>query len=633
MNAAGMGTVGSLDEEQQAVCRHLPQPIAAAWQEVLLARNNAQLELRLLAMSDVILRTLGVLVLCDYLRGPAVENVENLLPDLAQPQPETWFSLLNAGVDAIFRRAQPRPFALELLVWAHGPRGEPAAGQRRLEKVLALRRELLHSAGTLTIEEAGTPTERLLVAVLALCESLRWMGAYRLLRPASLTTLRGQGFRGRMQFLAGGAETAPSVDASWTAHLLLDTVYWSNPDASQLLEISPFMRVLPHARLKRSQCYLFVASPGLKRVQLRHDTTEVTVDTAIDAPDGGEWTLEQWLQKRAEHTLLLENQDLIGNLVASPELGRLTPRPRPPSRPIPDLSAASFHQPSWIGRQPSGVVTPQVRKQKQLLLIGQVVILLVIVGVGARMLGTGRPPRRDAERVVHIDEKGVASVIAKTRGGHETPAPVAPPESPSVTTARLAEQGREAALQAARREFEEGSAQAATQPVFAALKWEVAAFDGDWRGDRELARSMVHYLPVQKARCQKHALRMLAAQPGDAEMSLIASKCGVRPGQTAPEDREAWQKSLRDRLYQEGFSLINGKGLENAGKRTMARSLFADAGRLGSVRGWLGAAQVAWHGEKDAETCRNALTHAGALGGFSDVELKVLADLRGECGR
>jgi hypothetical protein len=550
---------------------------------------------------------------------------------LAQPQPETWFSLLNACVDAIFRRAQPRPFALELLVWAHGPRGEPAAGQRRLEKVLALRRELMHSAGTLTIEEAGTPTERLLVATLALCESLRWMGAYRLLRPASLTTLRGQGFRGRMQFLAGGAESAPSVDASWTAHLLLDTVYWSNPDASALLEISPFMRVLPHARLKRSQCYLFVGAPGLKRVQLRHDTTEVTVDTAIDAPDG-EWTLEQWLHKRAEHTFLLENRDLAGNLAADPELGRLTPRPRPPSRPIPDLSAASFHQPSWVGRQPSGVITPQARKQKQLLLIGQVVILIAIVGVGARMLGTGRPPARQPDRVVHIDEKGVASVVAKTRGGHEVLPPAPLPEAPSATTARLAEQGREAALQAARREFEEGSAVAATHPVFAALKWEVAALDGDWRGDRELARAMVHYLPGQKQRCQKHALRMLAAQPGDAEMTLIANKCGVRPGQSAPEDREAWQKSLRDRLYQEGFSLIGGNGLANVEKRTMAKSLFADAGRMGSVRGWLGTAQVAWHGEKDAATCRNALTHAGALGGFSDVELKVLADLRAECG-
>ena len=612
MNTGAIGTVGSLDEAQQAVCRHLPQPIAAAWQEVLLARTNAQLEQRLLGLIDVTLRTLGVLALCDYLRGPPVKAVESLLPTLAEPQPEAWFALLNAAVDAVFQRAEPRPFALELLVWAHGPRGEPAAGQRHLEKVLGLRRELMYETDTLVIEDSGTPTERLLLATLALCESLQWLGPYRMLRPATLTTLRNRGFSGRIQFLVGGAETPPSVEASWTAHLLLDTVYWSNPDASALLELSPFVRVLPHPRLKRSQCFLFAAAPGMKRLQLRHDPSEMTVETSIAGPDG-EWTLAKWLDKRAEHVAFLENQDLGGNLTAEAALVRVQPRLRPPSRPIPDLSAESFRQPTWSARRPSSALTPAIRKQKQLLLVGQVAILVAIVAVGARMLGPGRLGGHDGERIVHIDERGVASVVAKTRGGHEPPVELPVPEAATVTAARLADQAREAALQAARRQFEAGSAVAQTQPVFAALKWEVAAMQGDWRGDRELARLMVHYLPAQKARCQKHALRMLAAQPGDAEMTLLATKCGVKPGMVVDDDQDKWRESLRLRLIEHADRLLVGKKASVAETAPLARSLYQDAAALGDARGWLGVAEVAWRVDRDVAACRAALAAATKL--------------------
>jgi hypothetical protein len=532
MNTGAIGTVGNLNEEQQAVCRHLPQPIAAAWQEVLLARTNTQLEQRLLGLIDVVLRTLGVLALSDYLRGQPVKDVESLLPSLEEPQPDSWYLLLNACVEAVFRRAEPRPFALELLVWAHGPRGEPAAGQRLLEKVLKLRREMMYETDTLVIEESGTPTERLVVAVLSLCESLHWLGAYRLLRPATLTTLRDRGFTGRIQFLVGGAETPPSVEASWSAHLLLDTVYWSNPDASALLELTPFMRVLPHPRLKRSACFLFAASPGLKRLQLRHDPSEMTVETTVGGQDG-EIALSKWLEQRQARVVCLENHDLSGALTADPTLVRTQPRMRPPSRPIPDLSAESFRQPQWSGRRPSSALTPAVRKQKQLLLIGQVVILIAIVGVGARMLGPSHASR-DAERLVHIDDRGVASVVAKTRGGSEAPAPVAVPEPATVTAARLADQARDAALQAARRKFEEGSAAAETQPIFAALKWEVAAMEGDWRGDRELARLMVHYLPEA---CPAHAERAARRRRDDTHREQVWRASGLggrrRPNQVA----------------------------------------------------------------------------------------------------
>lgn len=631
LTAGAVGTVGSLSEAQQEACRYLPQPIAAAWQEVLLARSTAQLEQRLLTMTDVVFRMLGVLAMADYLRGPPVPAVEAYLRDLDDPQPETWLGLLNAAVDAVFRRAEPRPFALELLVWAHGPRGEPAIGQRHLEHVLKLRRTLVTATDTLSIEDGGTPTERLLLATLDLCESLHWLAGYRLLRPSTLTTLRPTGFSGRMQVLAGGAETPATIDAAWTAHLLLDTVYWSNPDASALLDLTPFVRMLPHPRLKRLQCFLFAAAPGLKRLQLRHDASEVTVETSVTGA-GGESTLAKWLEERHQHVTWLENRDLSGSLSVQPALMHVPQRQRPPSRPIPDLSANAFQDPAWQGRRPSSALTPAVQRQKQWLLVAQVAILVVIVGVGARMLTGGRVPGRDEGRVVQIDDKGVASVVAKVRGGPAAyPAP--PPEDPSTTAARLAERAHEAAIQAARRKFEDGSAQAETQPIYAALKWEVAAMQGDWRGDRELARLLVMEGKSQRQRCQKHVLRALTAMPGDAEMTLIAGRCGVKPGMTMVEDRTRWQESVRGRLVEQADKLVTGKRLHIKQNAELALSLLRDAGELGQGRAWLGAARVAWQGLNDAAGCRDALTHAAAATGLSDTERKEIESLQAQCGR
>lgn len=640
MTTGSIGSIGSLTEDQQAVCRHLPQPIAAAWQEVLLARTNAQLEQRLLSLTDVTLRTLGVLALVDYLRGPPVRQVEQLLPGLEEPQPEIWFALLNACVDAIFQRAEPKPFALELLVWAHGPRGEPAAGQRLVEQVLELRRELVHSTDTLIIEESGTTTERLLGAVLSLCDSLAWLGLYRLMRPSTMATRRHSGFHGRMQLLVGGAENPPAVDAAWTAHLVLDTVYWSNPDASALLEISPLMRVLPHPRLKRSQCFLFAGAPHLKRLQLRHDPSEVTVETAVQGHEPGEeWTFVEWLGKRAEHQSCLENRDLTGTLAVDPQITRAPPRKRPQSRPIPDLSAEAFRQPSSRGgRRPQSSLTLEQKRQKQWLLLGQVFILVVIVVTGARLLGTAK----GRERAVYIDDRGVASVVAKTRGTPETE--VALPDAATLahavtSTAELErvaqivrEQRRETELQAARQIFAQGQAMAESQPAYAALKWEMAAYRGDWQGDRQLARMLAGEVPLQKTRCIRHALRALRALPADGELTLIATKCGMKSGDVMPDDIEAWTGDLRNRLVTQGHKLVQGEKMASADQRKWAKSLYADAGSLGSAKAWLALAKLAWKGDRAAEECRHGLAEAGKLGGLSDAELKEVAELRADCG-
>ena len=634
MSTGAIGSIGSLTDEQQAVCKHLPQPIASVWQEVLLARTHVALEQQLIRLVDVTTRTLSVLTLTDYLRGPPVRHVEALLGQLDAPEPEVWFSLLNAGVDAIYARTEPKPFCLELLVWAHGPRGEPAKGQRLLEKALELRQHLVHASDTLVVEGGDSTTERLLGVCLALCESLSWLGLYRLVRPAALETLRQRGFSGKMQLLTGGAEASPTVDASWTAHLVLDSVYWAAPDASAFLEVSPLMRVLPHPRLKRAQCFLLVGAPHMHRLQLRHDATEVTLDVAIPAPTlgSGEWTFTDWLAHRAEHDAYLENTDLGRTLAVDESQVRRTPSRRPPSRPIPDLSADAFREPTgWRGRQPSSAFTPEQKRQRQAVLLAQVAVLLAIVAAGARMLR----PVHGRERAVHIDDQGVAAVVAKTRGANEDARSVAAPQAVTMTAEQRAEraraEAREAVMEQARQAFAQGQAVAATQPVVAVLKWEVASFLGDWHGDLALTRLLAREVPVPKLRCQRHALRALEAQPGDGELTLLATKCGIKSGDTLRMDERAWRYDLRARLLTMAHKLVAGSKQADPAQRTLARSLLADAGRLGSPGAWLELAKLAWESDGLAAECLEALNHARDLGDFSAADVTLESSLRLAC--
>lgn len=636
MTTGAIGSIGSLTEEQQAVCKHLPQPIAAAWQEVLLARTHAVLEQKLLRLVDVIARTLGVLTLTDYLRGPPARQVEQLLTQLEDPEPEVWFSLLNAAVDAIYARTQPKPFCLELLVWAHGPRGEAAKGQRLLEKALEVRQDLLTHTDTLNMDETGTAMERLLGICVSLCESLSWLALFRLVHPTSLETLRGRGFSGKIQVLMGGAEVSPAVDATWTAHLMLDGVYWCAPDATAFLEVSPLMRVLPHPRLKRSQCFLFAGAPHLRRLQLRHDSTEVTLETVVTVPGTerrpAEWTFAEWLSHRDQHHALLENVDLTGALAVDHALVRRPPTRRPPSRPIPDLSADAFREPTgWKGRHPSSVQSPARTRQKQAVLIAQVVVLIAIVLAGARML----KPAAGRHQAVHIDERGVAAVVAKTRGGPGDSPPAALPAPPSPSAAELLAraktQEQEVRMQAAQAAFAAGELVAATQPVFAVLKWEVAAYLGDWHGDRALARLLVRETPLPKTRCRRHTLRALTAQPGDGELTLVATKCGVKSGEKLHDDIDAWRYDLRARLISTAQKLVAGAQLADVSRRAMARSLLADAGTLGSPGAWIQLAKLAWESDRLAGPCRDALAEARKLGDLSPTDLTVLGQLTEAC--
>ncbi len=396
------GLVGSWSEEQQQVCRHLPHPIAAAWHDFLLARGHGQLEQKLHGVIEVLARTLGSLILVDYLRGPVDDVMEDLLQGLERPQPEEWLKIIEQGLKALQKRAEPKVFMPEALRWGLNARGEVHDGLARLTQAVQVRAELLRSTDAHVSYDFSAKVEEACVEMLAVLTSLAWLGLYRLTYVTQLTTLRHEGFSGLLQFYVGGNDTPEEVEAHWTAHLLSDVVYLMNASATEVLEISPFIRILHHPRSRKSLCFLFESSRSLGRLTLSCDAQRVTVETAIAGPDG-EMGLADWLRVRAEHGAWLANRDLLGNLVTDAAASQFqSPRVQPVARPIPDLSAAAFRPMSQ--RHPSTMATALDKRRARLTLAAQLVVLAAVVAGSIALVG----PRLRSRPIEVLDDQAVA---------------------------------------------------------------------------------------------------------------------------------------------------------------------------------------------------------------------------------
>jgi hypothetical protein len=288
--------LGTLTEEQQQVCRLLPYPLASAWLEVLSAATPAQLQARLHIEIEVITRLLAVVALCDYLRGPVVDAVEAQIRRLDRPEPEDWLALIQAALEALAARRDPPVLMADMLVWRD--RSTPAGpqGLALLGELVQRRREAITNV---SIDAPHAPqAEALLVATAALLTSLRWLGAWRLLRVVDLTTLRHRGFAGHLQLFQGADDSPEPLAAAWTAHLVTDALYLTDPAGSQFLEVSPFLRILPHPRTRRPLCFLFDSSPLHHQLVLAHHASGVRVETSIAGPDGP-MALGDWLGRRS----------------------------------------------------------------------------------------------------------------------------------------------------------------------------------------------------------------------------------------------------------------------------------------------------------------------------------------------
>lgn len=671
-----MSFVSTLSDQQQQVARWLPYPIASAWHEVLVARGVAQIEQRVLATTEVVARMLGVIALCDYLRGPPEPTVEACLQRLEQPQPADWLALVDAAVRAAMARGEPRPFAPELARWAVDSHGAAGHGIERLRRAVAMREEHLLDTMTDVTFDHGARVEVLGRTLLEALESLDWLGLYRLLRVAELTTTRHSGFFGRVQLFVGGAQSPVAMEAAWTAHLLADVVYLVNARASEVLEISPFVRVLPHPKTRRPVCFLFESSRGLKRLQLASDANGVTVETAISGPDG-EMALAAWLQVRGEHGAWMANSDPDGVLAAAPNVVQQRPG-RAKSRPIPDLSTAAFRP---LRPRIDTNAWSEPRQHGRLVLAAQIAAVIALSVVSVKLLGprlrqhgatvaADAPesvvgPQRRPERPPTPTPAAVvaalvpppapvaqpipqpAPVVVAAPPPQPAPVPVAaqvpPPEAvappapvvpptPVVPPAPVPAAPPPAPVAPAPRRdgntdfLGRGQALVALRPTYALLQWQQALEAGDDRAHAALARLYAQL--GQNGKCRPHALLALRAAPGELAMQELAQRCGATAGEHAVDapPTPAERLGLTSRLYQEATTIIYGARHKPAERREMAKDLYADAAHRGLAKAWLGLAKIHLLGELDRAGCRRDLAAYAAAGGDMNVpEARMLA--------
>ena len=389
------GLLDTLSEDQTQVCRHLPYPIAVVWQQVLQAPNAIQVQARLHTQVEVVARFVGVVLLCDYLRGPADPAVEGALDCLHKPEPEDWLALIGHLCEALQRRTDPPVMVQPLVGWRRRRAHADRDGLQQLSHVMTLRKQALVATELDESFEASRLLEDLLQGVLDLLESLRFLGAWRLLRIVDLTTLRHKGFAGRVQVFAGGGEAPEPIDATWTAHLVTDAVYLVDPQASQFLELSPLVRVLPHPRTRRPLCFVFAHAEGLQRPTLVHDPSGVLAETSI-AGAGGEVALVDWLAMRQQHGAWQANQDTDKLLCVDPNAQRYLAAKRTlPGRPISGLSQLAF-----AGSRGSSLFG----KSRRISLGVQVALAVVVVGAAAVLLA----PRSARRAPVVISDEAAA---------------------------------------------------------------------------------------------------------------------------------------------------------------------------------------------------------------------------------
>jgi hypothetical protein len=462
-------------------------------------------------------------------------------------------------------------------------------------------------------------------AVACVLDGLHWLGRYRLVRVVALTTRRRRGFDGRVQVLQGGGDAPEAVVASWTAHLLADVVYLGNAAGTELLELSPFVRVLPHPRTRLPTLFVVDAAPQMLRLQLRHGPSQLTVASAIEGANG-EIPFCAWLALRRDHGARIGNAWLDGPLqvpVAVPD--RAPERER--ERPMPDLSPAAFRQ----QRRGSSLFGDGGRSTRLMLLaqVGVAVALVVasVQLVGPRLRGSAIDPDTiDAAPIrparLPVIAQSVAPLPPPVAGPVAPPppqpsAPVAAPvtpesapvtvESPAVTVRKPAVTSQKPAV----------ALPAARIPVTAdpnSVTAEPAALAAHPSAVTDLLPAVPDYTA-------------LADAAGELKPSYAALLRELAAG--VAEDQRA---SLGARLYKEGSACIYGASLAPKDRRRLGKEAYAEAARLGCRRGWLGLARIAAYGEaKKAHRLQTAQAFLAAEGPATAAELAEARALIERC--
>ncbi|HYO13755.1 MAG TPA: protein kinase [Thermoanaerobaculia bacterium] len=324
----------------QTVRRRFPYPIAAAWHRVTLATTDADRINGLIACNEILLRTLAAFLLPDYLRGAPSPAVEAAIRKLERPTDGMWIELIRETLRHLGQRPEPQCFLSEAPRWFFGANGGQGEGARQLNTVVELRNRITHkSRSAVSPTQTRQQLKELHQAVWAVLLGLGWLASYRPFRVRSQEPARRRGstgkveafFTGKLQFFAGAEEQSELQGAEWDAFLLTESVYLGNTDASGVLELTPFLQVLPHPQTNQEHLYLFRSSPGLKRVTRVHDESGSEIPKAVGSEEG-EVSFERWLMMR-ERLDFFQELRIAGGAIrlarqAEPgeETGELSPR-------------------------------------------------------------------------------------------------------------------------------------------------------------------------------------------------------------------------------------------------------------------------------------------------------------------
>ncbi len=207
--------------------------MASAWHRASLSPNDAERVKRLLFCLEVFVRCQAAL-LNDYLRGPAVPVVDDLLGKLARPALGHWVGLIREMLRSLRERGDA--FMPEACSWYFTDRGRPTKAARLLDELVALRNEEAHghavSGSELSARVTGLQED-----LRSLLGSVLWLRGYRPVKVRTQRLRRRGGFRGELQWFVGIDAQPSPASARWDARLFPDAFYLGNPAGDALLEI------------------------------------------------------------------------------------------------------------------------------------------------------------------------------------------------------------------------------------------------------------------------------------------------------------------------------------------------------------------------------------------------------------
>jgi hypothetical protein len=261
------------------VHRLMPYPIASAWHRVDLTVSDAERVTRLISCLEILLRTLVSFLLSDYLRGPGHDAVEEGIKKLSRPGFGTWMELLRELLRYLSRRKQLVSFIPEAQTWFLTNSGRTTNAAVLLEELIALRNKIVHDSPGLSAAHERTRAEKIQEMLHEVFRSLSWLPGYRLVRILSLTPTRRKTFVGKLQFFIGPQELNNPLDGEWDAFLLREKLYLVNPEGESLLELSPFLEILPDGQTKQERCFLFKQlSQNLRKIILVNDASGLEIE-------------------------------------------------------------------------------------------------------------------------------------------------------------------------------------------------------------------------------------------------------------------------------------------------------------------------------------------------------------------